>query len=167
MHDSLFLPPSFLVGISWPQWQHAKTVRASSTTRVETSLPLALAAAREFLADFPRRPFSPHGTSDRDCRVVHHAVSLCWSPSFFCAGFSDLMASADDVCFEPGAGTNSLLGLRVGGLFGILVASAIGVTIPFLANVEKHGTLFFLLRAFAGGVVLATGKPFFLPGLAY
>ena len=46
------------------------------------------------------------------------------------------------------------------GLFGILVASAVGIAIPFLAAVEKRGSLFFLLRAFAGGVVLATGdKP--------
>ena len=68
------------------------------------------------------------------------------------------MAAADDACFEPGAGTSSLLGLRIGGLFGTLVASAMGVIVPFLANVEKRGTLFFLLRAFAGGVVLATGE---------
>ena len=69
------------------------------------------------------------------------------------------MSDTNGACFEPGAGTNSLLGLRIGGLFGILVCSSIGVAIPFVVNVEKRSSLFFLLRAFAGGVVLATGEP--------
>ena len=58
-------------------------------------------------------------------------------------------------CITPGA--EGMLGLRVGGLFGILICSAIGVMIPFFAYSAKLESLFFLLRAFAAGVVLTTG----------
>ena len=67
-----------------------------------------------------------------------------------------VMADTAD-CFSPGAGTHNLLGLRLGGLFGILALSALGVTIPFFAYTAKFETLFFFLRAFASGVVLTTG----------
>lgn len=60
-------------------------------------------------------------------------------------------------CLSPGAGTDDLLGLRLGGLFGILALSALGVTVPFFAYTAKLETFFFFLRAFASGVVLTTG----------
>jgi len=58
-------------------------------------------------------------------------------------------------CISPGG--EGLLGLRIGGMFGILVCSAIGVMIPYFAYSAKLNSLFFLLRAFAAGVVLTTG----------
>ncbi len=58
-------------------------------------------------------------------------------------------------CLAPGA--EGMLGLRIGGLFGILVSSAVGVMIPYFAYSKELKSLFFLLRAFAAGVVLTTG----------
>ena len=58
-------------------------------------------------------------------------------------------------CFSPGA--QGLLRLRLGGLFGILAVSAVGIFIPFFTYKTKLNSLFFLLRAFAAGVVLSTG----------
>jgi hypothetical protein len=58
-------------------------------------------------------------------------------------------------CVAPGG--EGLLGLRIGGLFGILVCSAVGVMIPYFTYTIKLNSLFFLLRAFAAGVVLTTG----------
>lgn len=58
-------------------------------------------------------------------------------------------------CYAPGA--QGLLGLRLGGLFGILIASTIGVTLPAFTYKAKLEPVFFVLRAFAAGVVLITG----------
>ena len=58
-------------------------------------------------------------------------------------------------CYAPG--DNGLLGLRLGGLFGILVLSTAGVSLPAFAYKAKSDSAFFVLRAFAAGVVLATG----------
>ncbi|DBA87606.1 TPA: hypothetical protein ACH3X1_004629 [Trebouxia sp. C0004] len=58
-------------------------------------------------------------------------------------------------CFAPG--DQGLLGLRLGGLFGILVVSTIGVFIPFFTYKAKLTSVYFLVRAFAAGVVLTTG----------
>ena len=58
-------------------------------------------------------------------------------------------------CFAPG--DQGLLGLRLGGLFGILFCSALGVLTPFFTYNQKLNSLYFLLRAFAAGVVLTTG----------
>ena len=63
--------------------------------------------------------------------------------------------SAYPTCFAPG--DPGLLGLRIGALFGILAVSAVGVSIPYFAYTVKLNSLFFLLRAFAAGVVLTTG----------
>lgn len=67
------------------------------------------------------------------------------------------MAAPSDAveCFAPGA--EGMLGLRIGGLFGILACSAIGVLIPYFTYTAKLNSLFFVLRAFASGVVLTTG----------
>jgi len=59
------------------------------------------------------------------------------------------------MCFAPG--DQGLLGLRLGGLFGILLASTAGVFIPFFTYKAKLNSVYFLLRAFAAGVVLTTG----------
>lgn len=59
-------------------------------------------------------------------------------------------------CLAPGA--NGLLGLRLGALFGILAVSTIGIAIPYFTYTVKLGNIFFLLRAFAAGVVLTTGS---------
>lgn len=58
-------------------------------------------------------------------------------------------------CFAPG--DPGLLGLRLGGLFGILLISTAGVFIPFFTYKAKLNSVYFLLRAFAAGVVLTTG----------
>jgi len=58
-------------------------------------------------------------------------------------------------CFAPGA--QGLLGLRLGGLFGILLVSAAGVFIPFFTYKAKLNSVYFLLPAFAAGVVSTTG----------
>lgn len=58
-------------------------------------------------------------------------------------------------CFAPG--DQGLLGLRLGGLFGILLVSTIGVSIPFFTYKAKLNSVYFLIRAFAAGVVLTTG----------
>ncbi len=50
-----------------------------------------------------------------------------------------------------------LLGLRLGGLFGILVVSTIGVFIPYFTYKARLNSVYVLLRAFAAGVVLTTG----------
>ena len=60
-------------------------------------------------------------------------------------------------CSSQAANTGSLVGLRVGGLFGILAVSTIGVCLPLVANARRLEGLFFILRAAAAGVVLATG----------
>ena len=58
-------------------------------------------------------------------------------------------------CYAPGVG--GLLGLRLGGLFGHLVISTICVIIPAFTYKAKLDSCFFVLRAFAAGVVLTTG----------
>ena len=58
-------------------------------------------------------------------------------------------------CFSPG--DHGLLGLRIGALFGILAVSTVGISIPYFAYTVKLNSLFFVLRAFAAGVVLTTG----------
>lgn len=62
---------------------------------------------------------------------------------------------AELLCYAPG--DPGLLGLRLGGLFGILAVSTIGVAIPFFTYKAKLNSVFFLVRAFAAGVVLTTG----------
>ena len=71
------------------------------------------------------------------------------------ANFTNSASPAELDCYSPG--DPSLLGLRLGGLFGVLVFSAIGIFIPFFTYKAKLNSLFFLLRAFAAGVVLTTG----------
>lgn len=69
--------------------------------------------------------------------------------------FTSSASPAEPGCYSPG--DQGLLGLRLGGLFGILVLSAIGIFIPFFTYKAKLNSVFFLLRAFAAGVVLTTG----------
>ena len=59
-------------------------------------------------------------------------------------------------CSSPGDA--GLLGLRLGGLFGILAVSTIGVSVPYFAYNSRLNNVFFMLRAFASGVVLTTGE---------
>jgi zinc transporter 1/2/3 len=60
-------------------------------------------------------------------------------------------------CTTEAAASGSLLGLRVGGLFGILAVSSVGVFLPLFAMTKRLNSLFFVLRAMAAGVVLSTG----------
>ncbi len=60
-------------------------------------------------------------------------------------------------CSSAAAPSGSLLGLRVGALFGILAVSTIGVFIPLITSSQRVNGPFFIVRAAAAGVVLATG----------
>ena len=60
-------------------------------------------------------------------------------------------------CSSTAADSGSLLGTRVGGLFAVLVVSTIGVFVPLIAKSQPVDGLFFVVRAAAAGVVLATG----------
>ncbi|KAL3145570.1 low-affinity Zn(2+) transporter zrt2 [Trebouxia sp. C0010 RCD-2024] len=77
----------------------------------------------------------------------------------FCAGVARFMGSAVEAidCSGEGDLYEPLVGLRVGALFGILAVSSIGVFLPFFTYTAKLNKAYFLVRAFAGGVVLVTG----------
>ena len=66
-------------------------------------------------------------------------------------------AAPGDPCATTASPSGRLLGWRIGGLFAILGASLIGVTLPYLAVSRKLQSMFFVLRAAAAGVVLMTG----------
>lgn len=80
------------------------------------------------------------------------------------------MASAEaetlieDKCAAVYLHAGELLALRLGGLVAILVAGSVGVALPFFTNVARLHNVLFLMRAFAGGVVVATGARFWLQG---
>ena len=84
--------------------------------------------------------------------LSHYAGAMA---NVFSANSTINTSPAESDCYSPGG--QGLLGLRLGGLFGILVVSAIGILIPFFTYKAKLNSLFFLLRAFAAGVVLTTG----------
>ncbi|XP_030456045.2 zinc transporter 5-like [Syzygium oleosum] len=75
----------------------------------------------------------------------------------------------DCTCDSTGAGRNKeeALKYKVGALVAILFASAVGVCIPLLAKVipalRPDKDLFFLVKAFAAGVILSTGLIHVLP----
>ena len=59
------------------------------------------------------------------------------------------------VCTTDAGATDSLLGLRVGGLFGILAVSTIGILLPLFAQAKSlEGALFFLRTVAAGYISL-------------
>ncbi|WCJ33308.1 Zinc transporter 1 [Euphorbia peplus] len=57
--------------------------------------------------------------------------------------------------------------LKLAGIASILIAGAVGVTIPILgtkmSSLNPENNMFFLVKAFAGGVILATGFVHILP----
>lgn len=67
------------------------------------------------------------------------------------AATSALNCGSDNSFYEP------LVGLRLGALFGILAVSSIGVFLPLFTYTAKLNRAYFLVRAFAAGVVLVTG----------
>eukprot|EP00850_Spirogloea_muscicola_P005048 SM000022S07262 [mRNA] locus=s22:862725:864480:- [translate_table: standard] len=75
-----------------------------------------------------------------------------------------------DDCGRGDTSARSALGFRIGGLFGVLTASAVGVLLPFLLSffggVSFRNPFFFIGRAFAAGVVLAVGYVHILPDAA-
>lgn len=60
---------------------------------------------------------------------------------------------------------NQALKYKIVALVSILVASAIGVCVPFVGKIipalDSEKDLFFLVKAFAAGVILATGFIFY------
>ena len=69
----------------------------------------------------------------------------------------DVDAVLADECSATSIDSNEMLGLRLGGIFGILLVSSLGIALPYFTNFARFSTLIFMMKAFAGGVVLATG----------
>ena len=69
----------------------------------------------------------------------------------------DVDAVLSDECSATSIDSNEMLGLRIGGMFGILLVSSLGIALPYFTKFERFSTLIFMMKAFAGGVVLATG----------
>ena len=59
------------------------------------------------------------------------------------------MAETDNPCID--FASDNLIGLRVGGLFGILAVSCIGVMIPMFSYRSRWSHTYFFVRAFASG----------------
>lgn len=64
--------------------------------------------------------------------------------------------SAVPDCNAALGSADEALGLRIGALFGILLTSALGIAVPFVCSIADLPAISYV-RAFAGGVVLATG----------
>ncbi|CAL5221030.1 g3148 [Coccomyxa viridis] len=67
-------------------------------------------------------------------------------------------AGADDGCTDP----DFALKLRIGAVFILLASSTLGVWLPFIAGkvspyAATGSSMFFMLKAFGAGVILATG----------
>ncbi|KAK2635023.1 hypothetical protein Ddye_029815 [Dipteronia dyeriana] len=64
-------------------------------------------------------------------------------------------------------GENRALKYKIGGILSILIASGIGVSLPILGKrvsaFDPENNLFFLVKAFAAGVILSTGFVHILP----
>ncbi|XP_065858787.1 zinc transporter 1-like [Euphorbia lathyris] len=64
-------------------------------------------------------------------------------------------------------GKTKIMELKVVGIASILIAGALGVTIPIygtkMSSLNPENNMFFLVKAFAGGVILATGFVHILP----
>ncbi len=59
------------------------------------------------------------------------------------------MAETGNPCID--FASDNLIGLRVGGLFGILAVSCTGVMIPMFSYGARFGHTYFFVRAFASG----------------
>ncbi|GLJ17946.1 hypothetical protein SUGI_0315040 [Cryptomeria japonica] len=72
-------------------------------------------------------------------------------------------SDASDGCYDK----DLALKLRIGALISILIASAIGVSFPIIGKSYKalrpQRDIFFIVKAFAAGVILATGFVHVLP----
>ncbi|XP_050234534.1 zinc transporter 5-like [Mercurialis annua] len=68
---------------------------------------------------------------------------------------------------EQNTSQNSLITYKLIAIFSILVASTLGVSLPFLvsniSSLNPQGETFALIKAFAAGVILATGFMHILP----
>lgn len=66
-------------------------------------------------------------------------------------------------CFQSNASTDAVdtlaTQLRIGGLFLILVASAVGAYLPFWSRNERFRKIFILGQAFAGAITLSVTVP--------
>lgn len=92
------------------------------------------------------------------CGTCYLTLSVCYAGDMAESSAANVaINSAPELPACDGPGAQGLLGLRLGGLFGILLVSTIGVFIPFFTYKAKFNSLYFLLRAFAAGVVLTTG----------
>ncbi|KAK6916966.1 Zinc/iron permease, partial [Dillenia turbinata] len=81
-----------------------------------------------------------------------------------------LLVAGECTCdpeMEEGANKAEALKYKLAAFASILIASAIGVSLPilgkFLPALKPENNIFFLIKAFAGGVILATGFIHILP----
>ncbi|KAG6524345.1 hypothetical protein ZIOFF_010313 [Zingiber officinale] len=79
------------------------------------------------------------------------------------------LAAADDECSNDGEGRNKTvaLRLRIAAIFSILVCGGIGVLVPVLGRwipaLRPEKDVFFVVKAFAAGVIIATAFVHILP----
>ncbi|KAI4333270.1 hypothetical protein L6164_018102 [Bauhinia variegata] len=80
------------------------------------------------------------------------------------------MASGDCTCDgaeAKGSDSREALSYKLGSIASVLVAGALGVSLPFLSTkiptLKPQNDIFFMVKAFAAGVILATGFIHILP----
>ncbi|TXG48355.1 hypothetical protein EZV62_027649 [Acer yangbiense] len=102
-------------------------------------------------------------------KVLHSTI---FSLVFLCFLFNlPLFVSAVGECETESRnkdnGKNRALKFKTGGILSILIASGIGVSLPILGKrvsaFDPENNLFFLIKAFAAGVILSTGFVHILP----
>ncbi|GLU08641.1 hypothetical protein SLE2022_255410 [Rubroshorea leprosula] len=101
---------------------------------------------------------------------IHSCLSKCLTGFFFILLFS-ILASSTCICEaqdqEKEGKPTEVLKYKLAAIASILVASALGVSLPFLvkniARLQPDGEIFLLVKTFAAGVILATGLIHILP----
>lgn len=94
---------------------------------------------------------------------------LAFSYFFFLLLVLPLLASAECSCESSDEDTNKskALEFKLVAIITILIASGLGVSLPILGNripsLNPENNIFFMIKAFAAGVILATGLIHILP----
>ncbi|RDX74421.1 Zinc transporter 1 [Mucuna pruriens] len=99
------------------------------------------------------------------------ACSLTISKLFLlCVLLTPTMASGDCTCEPEGdkkSDSSEVLHYKIGSIASVLVAGALGVSLPLLSKriptLNPKNDMFFMVKAFAAGVILATGFVHILP----
>ncbi|KAL5773686.1 hypothetical protein ACOSP7_013326 [Xanthoceras sorbifolium] len=100
-------------------------------------------------------------------KVLHRTIL---SLVFLCFLFNlppFVSAEEEEECENRDSGGNRALKYKTGGILSILIAGGIGVSLPILGKrvsaFNPENDLFFLVKAFAAGVILSTGFVHILP----